>query len=99
MVFGYHFSEPTSYLAITGIVIVKGSAKKKAMVLPLQKVHKFSITPMDFSLSLQAMTIEKLNFSLPAVFTIGPDDNQESLTKYAVLLTGQDGSNKHKDQQ
>jgi flotillin len=39
------------------------------------------------------MTIEKLQFSLPAVFTIGPDDKKESLEKYAVLLTGgPDGS-------
>jgi flotillin len=39
-------------------------------------------------MSLQAMTSEKLKFSLPAVFTIGPEDKMESLTKYAVLLTG-----------
>lgn len=35
------------------------------------------------------MTIEKLKFSLPAVFTIGPADNLEALEKYAVLLTGE----------
>ncbi|KAL9613584.1 MAG: hypothetical protein Q9167_001866 [Letrouitia subvulpina] len=35
------------------------------------------------------MTIEKLQFSLPAVFTIGPDDKPEPLKKYAKLLTGQ----------
>lgn len=34
------------------------------------------------------MTSEKLKFSLPAVFTIGPQDDPESLAKYAVLLTG-----------
>ena len=34
------------------------------------------------------MTSEKLQFSLPAVFTIGPHDEVESLEKYAVLLTG-----------
>jgi flotillin len=39
-------------------------------------------------MSLQAMTSEKLQFSLPAVFTIGPHDEEESLRKYAVLLTG-----------
>lgn len=44
--------------------------------------------PFDFSLSLQAMTIEKLQFSLPAVFTIGPDDQMISLKKYALLLSG-----------
>ena len=34
------------------------------------------------------MSSEKLQFSLPAVFTIGPLDNIEALEKYAVLLTG-----------
>jgi flotillin len=95
MVFGYHVSEPTAYLAVTGLGIDNVIVRKKAMVLPFQKVTKFSITPMDFSLSLQAMTVEKLNFSLPAVFTIGPDDTDESLTKYAVLLTGQDANRRN----
>lgn len=54
----------------------------------MQKVTKISITPFDFSMSLQAMTSEKLQFSLPAVFTIGPDDQNEALMKYAILLTG-----------
>ena len=36
------------------------------------------------------MTIEKLQFSLPAVFTIGPNDNHEDLRKYVLLLTGGD---------
>lgn len=40
-------------------------------------------------MSLQAMTIEKLKFSLPAVFTIGPANNREALERYAVLLTGE----------
>ena len=35
------------------------------------------------------MTIEKLQFALPAVFTIGPADSFEALEKYAVLLTGE----------
>lgn len=52
-------------------------------------MSKISITPFDFSMSLQAMTIEKLKFALPAVFTIGPADDMASLEKYAVLLTGE----------
>ena len=39
-------------------------------------------------MALHAMTMEKLQFSLPAVFTIGPEDKEESLIKYATLLTG-----------
>lgn len=47
-----------------------------------------SISPFDFEITLQAMTIEKLQFALPAVFTIGPDDEPESLKNYAKILTG-----------
>lgn len=89
----YHVAEPNSYLVITGVGIEKVLIKKKAFVYPLQKVSKISITPFDFSMALQAMTIEKLKFALPAVFTIGPADSPEALEKYAVLLTGEsDGS-------
>ncbi|KAF2796550.1 hypothetical protein K505DRAFT_271161 [Melanomma pulvis-pyrius CBS 109.77] len=85
----YHVAEPNSYLVITGAGVDKVMIKKKALVYPFQKVSKISITPFDFSMSLQAMTIEKLKFSLPAVFTIGPADTLEALEKYAVLLTGE----------
>ena len=38
-------------------------------------------------------TIEKLQFSLPAVFTIGPLNEPTALKQYAMLLTGNaDGS-------
>jgi len=57
-------------------------------VRPFQKSATISISPFDFEIALQAMTIEKLQFSLPAVFTIGPDDNPAALRKYAMLLTG-----------
>lgn len=36
------------------------------------------------------MTIEKLQFRLPAVFTIGPDDSPDALIKYAKILTGKE---------
>lgn len=84
----YHVSEPNSYLAVTGAGIEAVRIVKKCFVFPFQKVTKISIMPFDFSMSLQAMTSEKLQFSLPAVFTIGPLDELEALTKYAVLLTG-----------
>ncbi|KAF2173801.1 hypothetical protein M409DRAFT_35123 [Zasmidium cellare ATCC 36951] len=86
----YHVSEPNSYLAITGAGIDKVQIAKKSFVYPFQKVTKISITPFDFSMSLQAMTSEKLQFSLPAVFTIGPEDEIEALTKYSggMVATG-----------
>jgi flotillin len=84
----YSISEPSEYLAITGAGIPNVRITKKAFVWPLQRVQRISITPFDFSLNLQAMTVEKLQFSLPAVFTIGPEYNMEALQKYALLLTG-----------
>lgn len=38
------------------------------------------------------MTIEKLSFCLPAVFTIGPYDEPDALRKYAQLLSGSSSS-------
>jgi flotillin len=58
-------------------------------VYPFQKVSKISITPFDFSMGIQAITIEKLQFALPAVFTIGPADSMEALEMYTMLLTGE----------
>ena len=91
----YHVSDANSYLVVTGGGIHDVNIVKKAWVFPWQKASSISISPFDFEITLQAMTIEKLQFSLPAVFTIGPDDEPAALKKYAMLLTGNsDGSKK-----
>lgn len=87
---GYHVSDANSYLVVTGGGIDDIKIVKKAFVYPWQKHSVISISPFDFEITLQAMTCEKLQFSLPAVFTIGPDDTEESLRKYAKILTGRD---------
>ena len=76
-------------MIITGSGIKDVKIVKKAVVWPFQKSASISISPFDFSITLQAMTIEKLQFSLPAVFTIGPDNEPDALRKYAMLLTGE----------
>ena len=75
-------------VVITGGGVQDVKIVKKAWVWAWQKQAKISISPFDFEITLQAMTIEKLQFSLPAVFTIGPDDTPLALRKYAMLLTG-----------
>jgi flotillin len=45
-------------------------------------------TPIDMSLTIQAMTQEKLSLALPVMFTIGPESVEEKLKKYSILLTG-----------
>ncbi|KAL1977278.1 hypothetical protein VTN31DRAFT_137 [Thermomyces dupontii] len=83
----YYIANATEYLVITGAGIPDIRICKKAFVMPWQKVSKISVSPFDFSLNLQAMTTEKLQFSLPAVFTIGPDNEMGALKKYALLLS------------
>ena len=85
---GYHVSDANSYLVITGGGIEDLKVVRKAYVYPWQKYSTISISPFDFEITLQAMTIEKLQFSLPAVFTIGPEDEHDKLIKYAKILTG-----------
>jgi len=48
------------------------------------------LTPANYTLQLQAMSAEKLEFNLPAVFTIGPKDEPKALKRYAKLLSTND---------
>nr|BAK01301.1 predicted protein [Hordeum vulgare subsp. vulgare] len=82
----YKTASANEYLVITGVGIKDVKVARKAMVYPGQKSTKFTITPMNYTLSLHAMTVEKLEFTLPAVFTIGPEDKPASILKYAKLL-------------
>ncbi|CAG8675882.1 10850_t:CDS:2, partial [Dentiscutata erythropus] len=68
---------------------------KKGWILPGQHSQFFNITPVNYTLQLQAMTAEKLEFNLPAVFTIGPKDDTPSLEKYAKLLSSKDKNSEH----
>ncbi|EED21847.1 flotillin domain protein [Talaromyces stipitatus ATCC 10500] len=93
----YYIASANEYLVITGAGIPDLRICKKALVYPWQKISRISVTPFDFSLNLQAMTVEKLQFALPAVFTIGPDNELDALKKYALLLSGNaDGTSEHK---
>lgn len=86
----YQVSDANSYLVVTGGGIDDVKIVKKAWVYPWQKCNRISISPFDFEITLQAMTIEKLQFQLPAVFTIGPEDDSKALEKYAKILTGRE---------
>jgi flotillin len=69
----YRIAAPDEYLAITGMGIKEEiKITKAAWVLPFQRCMRFSVQPHDYSITLQAMTKEKLQFMLPVVFTVGP---------------------------
>ncbi|CAG8608984.1 3088_t:CDS:2 [Cetraspora pellucida] len=80
---------------MTGAFINDVKIAKKGWVIPGQRSQFFDITPMNYTLQLQAMTAEKLEFNLPAVFTIGPKDDIKSLEKYGKLLSAKDKSSEH----
>ncbi|KXS15523.1 hypothetical protein M427DRAFT_98680, partial [Gonapodya prolifera JEL478] len=79
----------SQYIVKTGFGIDDMEINKKCWVFPGQKYSLLEVTPMNFPLNLHVMSAEKLEFQLPAVFTIGPRADQidiPSLKKYARLL-------------
>ncbi|RIA88063.1 hypothetical protein C1645_826891 [Glomus cerebriforme] len=91
----YRISDPSQYLVKTGALINDISISKKGWVLPFQRSSFFDITPANYTLQLQAMSAEKLEFNLPAVFTIGPKDEPKALERYAKLLAANDKNSDH----
>ncbi|KAF9159712.1 hypothetical protein BGX21_002386 [Mortierella sp. AD011] len=84
----YRVARANEYLIITGYGIEDIKLAKKAFILPGQKSVPIDISPINYSFDVQAMSSEKLPFILPAVFTIGPHDERDSLIKYGKLLSG-----------
>ncbi|KAG2176653.1 hypothetical protein INT44_007317 [Umbelopsis vinacea] len=89
----YKVAEANQYVVKTGFGVADILVCKKCMVWPGQTAQYFDVTPHNFELSLHAMSVEKLEFLLPAVMTIGPKIELPSLVKYARLMTGRTKSN------
>jgi flotillin len=89
----YTIASPDEYLAITGAGIKTVKITKSAWIWPFQRCQRFCIQPRDYSLSLQAMSKEKLQFMLPVVFTVGPDVNQRGATIRQIVKVPRRGSN------
>ncbi|KAJ3055801.1 hypothetical protein HK097_009184 [Rhizophlyctis rosea] len=90
----YVTAGPSQYVVVTGLGVEDLRIVRKGWVWPFQKTVMLDVAPLNFTLDLQAMSNEKLEFNLPAVFTIGPKDDISSLNKYARLLGGKK-DNKH----
>lgn len=89
--FVYRISSPNQYLVRTGLGIKDISIKKKAIVLPYVHTEQYiNMNPQNYEFKLHAMSIEKIPFILPAFFTIGPKNDEESLIKYARSLSNTD---------
>ncbi|CAI2169811.1 3384_t:CDS:2 [Funneliformis geosporum] len=93
----YRISDANQYLVKTGAYINDVSLSKKGFIWPGQRSTFVDLTPANYTLQLQAMSAEKLEFNLPAVFTIGPKDEPKSLERYAKLLANDKNSDDVKD--
>ena len=83
----YQIAEANEYLVITGAGIEDVRIVKKAWIWPLQKCARISVVPQDFPMDLHAMTMEKLQFALPAVFTVS-SSNALSRCRVSSRWTG-----------
>lgn len=83
----YHVAKSNQYLVRTGPFIKDISISKKAFLLPYQTLSILDLEPITYSCLIEdAMSIERISFEMPTVFTIGPKDDMDSLKKYAKLL-------------
>ncbi|KAJ1337883.1 flotillin [Microdochium nivale] len=89
----YNIAQPHEYLAITGSGIQSVRITKAAWVWPFQRCSRFSVQPHDYAMNLQAMTLEKLQFMLPVVLTIGPDVNNRGANSTTHGATPEDAIN------
>jgi flotillin len=86
----YKTSRSNQWLVRTGLGVGDMEIKKKFVHWPFQNIQTIDMTPASFKFSVNAMSKEKMEFTFPAVFTIGPKNDLESLQKYARFLLVQD---------
>ncbi len=67
----YKIAGPSQLLVKTGWRVPDVYISKTTLLLPLQKVRVFSITPSTFSIGVHAMSNERIPCNIPSVWTIG----------------------------
>ena len=82
----YMVGGATQYILKTGIFIDTIQLSKKTFVLPFQRGVMFDISPKTYQFTVCAMTMEKMEFQLPGVFTIAPYKDLENMKLYAERL-------------
>ncbi|KAF6143512.1 hypothetical protein GIB67_029681 [Kingdonia uniflora] len=84
----YRVATASKYLVITECYIDDIELGKKVWILPGQHHTTFDVSPGNYTFEVHAMSVEKLSFLLPAIFTIGPRmADFDSLLRYAKLLS------------
>jgi flotillin len=88
----YKTSKSNQWLVRTGIAVTDMEISKKFVHWPFQNIQTIDMTPNSFKLTVNAMSKEKMEFTFPAVFTIGAKNDLDSLQKYARFLLVQDNN-------
>ncbi|KAL5698446.1 Flotillin-like protein 4 [Ranunculus cassubicifolius] len=92
----YKIARASEYLVITGVGIKDLKIVKKGWVFPGQSCIVMDISPVNYTVTVEAMTREKRQFGVPAVFTIGPRwEDMDSLRVYAKVVAGNDEGGNH----
>ncbi len=85
----YKTSRSHEWLVRTGLLVNDVQIGKKFFQFPFQNIDRINMSPSSFKFSVNAMSREKMEFNFPAVFTIGPKNDSESLTKFSRYLLNQ----------
>src|SRR5579863_4661463 len=93
----YKVAGANQYLVRTGWRIPDIKISKQGFQLPFQTYKYISMTPKNYTFDLHSMSSEKIEFLLPGVFTIGPKNDMESLTKYVRILSENEDGGKSFD--
>lgn len=86
----YKTSRSNEWLVRTGLGVKDIQIGKKFVQWPFQNIDYINMAPNSYKFSVNAMSKEKLEFNFPAVFTIGPKNNPDSLTNYSRYLLNQE---------
>ena len=82
----FRVGSASEYIVKTGIFIKDIHITKKTVILPFQAYSVMSVEPVTFPIEVDAMSSQRIPFKMPSVWTIGPKNDIESLTKYARFL-------------
>lgn len=86
----YRVAGPAEYIVRTGLKIPDVAIDKHAIQWPFQTYRRLNMSPSTLSVEVDAMSKERIPFKMPSVWTIGPQDNPESLKKYSRLMIEKD---------
>jgi len=82
----YKVARPSEYLIRTGLGIDGLSITKKGIHWPGQRAMFVDIAPHTFAVDISALSKERIPFLMPSIWTIGPKNDVDSLSKYSTLL-------------